>query len=183
MTTILIMSAQSSNVPTNQLVGESNNNPLSKRSMGDGGEKPSDSPSSTRRKPSARRQQRAAGGACSALSHSLCADRKTGIGATKGRLSVSFSDKKGLGAATIGNILSSFDDPDDDDKSLTEEDLLQPVPPVNDNRNKGGHNDSGILLNSSINRRLGLMSIRSQRSVTFDLEPKDLDSSESDKEE
>ena len=151
--------------------------------MGDGGEKPSDSPSSTRRKPSARRQQRAAGGACSALSHSLCADRKTGIGATKGRLSVSFSDKKGLGAATIGNILSSFDDPDDDDKSLTEDDLLQPVPPVNDNRNKGGHNDSGILLNSSINRRLGLMSIRSQRSVTFDLEPKDLDSSESDKEE
>ena len=176
------MSAQSSNVPTNQLVGELNNNQLTK-SMGDGGEKPADSPS-TRRKPSARRQQRAAGGACSALSHSLCADRKTGIGATEGRLSVSFSDKKGLGAATIGNILSSFDDPDDDDKSLTEEDLLQPVPPVNDNRNKGGHNDSGILLNGSINRRLGLMSIRSQRSVTFDLEPKDLDSSsESDKEE
>ena len=145
------MSAQSSNVPTNQLAEESNNDSLSK-GMGDGGAKPSDSPSSTRRKPSARRQQRAAGGACTALSHSLCADRKTGIGATKGRLSVSFSDKKGLGAAAIGDILSSFDDPDNDDESLTEEDLLQPVPPVNDNnRNKGGHNDSGILLNSSIN--------------------------------
>ena len=77
-----------------------------------------------RRKPSSRRQ-RPGCSLSTSMSHSLIRNRTTGgdgisSPATEGQLNVSFinNNRKGLGAAVIGDILSSFEDDDDNKLNL-----------------------------------------------------------------
>eukprot|EP00581_Thalassiosira_minuscula_P003296 CAMPEP_0183738744 /NCGR_PEP_ID=MMETSP0737-20130205/55371_1 /TAXON_ID=385413 /ORGANISM="Thalassiosira miniscula, Strain CCMP1093" /LENGTH=172 /DNA_ID=CAMNT_0025973351 /DNA_START=152 /DNA_END=670 /DNA_ORIENTATION=- len=164
---------------TNVLAGEPNNS-LDSKSIDDT-VKPStavDAPPARRRAPSGRRQ-RAAG---NALSNSLRADRRTGIESTKGRLSVSFSDQKGLGAAMIGDILAGFDDGEDEPEKSMEE-LLGMSGDKDDGEEDFGNKSLSEIGNkslTSINTRMKLMTIESQRCVTFGLNADDLASDESD---
>ena len=126
-----------------------------------------------RRKPSSRRQ-RPGCSLSTSMSHSLIRNRTTGgdgisSSATEGgRLSVSFIDKnrKGLGAAVIGDILSSFED-DDDNKSIGEDELhdIQDKDDKKD-RPKYTQSETNIHLDSSF-RKMRLQQIGSQRSVTW----------------
>ena len=126
-----------------------------------------------RRKPSSRRQ-RPGCSLSTSMSHSLIRNRATGgdgisPAATEGgRLSVSFVEKnrKGLGAAVIGDILSSFED-DDDNKSIGEEDLHD-IQDKDDKKDipKYTQSETNIHLDSSF-RKMRLQSIGSQRSVTW----------------
>jgi len=129
-----------------------------------------------RRKPSSLRQ-RPGCSLSTSMSHSLIRNRTTGGGdgsisssaATEGgRLNVSFVEKnrKGLGAAVIGDILSSFED-DDDNKSIGEEDLHD-IQDKDDKKDipKYTQSETNIHLDSSF-RKMRLQSIGSQRSVTW----------------
>lgn len=127
-----------------------------------------------RRKPSSRRQRQGCSLSTS-MSHSLIRNRTTGGGdgtisssPTEGRLNVSFVEKnrKGLGAAVIGDILSSFED-DDDNKSIGEEDLHD-IQDKDDKKDipKYTQSETNIHLDSSF-RKMRLQSIGSQRSVTW----------------
>jgi len=127
-----------------------------------------------RRKPSSRRQ-RPGCSLSTSMSHSLIRNRTIGGGdgsisssATEGRLNVSFVEKnrKGLGAAVIGDILSSFED-DDDNKSIGEEDLHD-IQDKDDKKDipKYTQSETNIHLDSSF-RKMRLQSIGSQRSVTW----------------
>jgi len=125
---------------------------------------------SQRRKPSSRRQRGVGGGLSSSLSHSLTRDRRGGLASTKGQLSQSFIDQKGLGAAMIGDILSAGADFDDDDltnnntkgddgpkdRQKTMEELLGVGPPSDDEDNDGkterkiSFDESGGTSNSAL---------------------------------
>lgn len=133
----------------------------------------SDTMQPQRRKPS--RRQRPGCSLSTSMSHSLTRNRTTGGGdgsisssATEGRLNVSFVEKnrKGLGAAVIGDILSSFED-DDDNKSIGEEDLHD-IQDKDDKKDipKYTQSETNIHLDSSF-RKMRLQSIGSQRSVTW----------------
>mmetsp|Transcript_31765 Transcript_31765/g.60679 ORF Transcript_31765/g.60679 Transcript_31765/m.60679 type:complete len:144 (+) Transcript_31765:131-562(+) len=125
-----------------------------------------------RRKPSTRRARNAQNGM---LSNSLRANRNGGLASTKGRLSVSFSDQKGLSAALIGDILSGVPDEShagDQEKSMAE---LLGVPDSDDEDGGGPNNKSFSSLGTS---RMKLMTIKSQRSVNFSFDPKDLEESD-----
>ncbi|KAL7532701.1 hypothetical protein ACHAXR_004795 [Thalassiosira sp. AJA248-18] len=160
----MMMATEIPNGTTNKLAeGESNDTPNSKI-MNDM-EKPAgggDAPL-TRRKPSARRNR-----AANSLSNSLRADRRGGLASTQGRLSVSFIDQKGLSAATIGDILSDLED-DKDEPEASMEDLLS-----GDMKGRNGENLS------SMTRRMQLTAIHSQRAVSFNVDPKDLEDPEED---
>mmetsp|Transcript_24012 Transcript_24012/g.43045 ORF Transcript_24012/g.43045 Transcript_24012/m.43045 type:complete len:162 (+) Transcript_24012:40-525(+) len=159
----MMMAAQISSGTTNQLAGESID-PLASKKI-DNMEKPAagggDAPPARRR--TTARRSRAAN---STLSNSLRADRRTGLAATRGRLSVSFSDTKGLSAAQIGDILSGGLDGDDEPEASMD-DLLGVG-------RKGGSEGN----NRSTSRRIGLKTIQSQRSVSFSVDPKDLEDSD-----
>ena len=157
-----------------------------------------------RRRPSRRRSAgpTAIGGITNSMSHSLIIrDRSSrGIAGTEGGVNISFIDKKGLGAAAIGDILSDFsyeddreenDENDDDEeqdevKSITEECLLDASEVTNDTNDEKKDNEccsmqsSTRSLNSSLRnvRRDGMRKQRSQRSVTFLLDPGDSEDEE-----
>lgn len=125
-----------------------------------------------RRKPSSRRQ-RPGCSLSTSMSHSLIRNRTTGgdgisPAATEGQLNVSFinNNRKGLGAAVIGDILSSFED-DDDNKSIGEDELhdIQDKDDKKD-RPKYTQSETNIHLDSSF-RKMRLQAIGSQRSVTW----------------
>ena len=126
-----------------------------------------------RRKPSSRRQ-RPGCSLSTSMSHSLIRNRTTGSdgissSATEGgRLNVSFinNNRKGLDAAVIGDILSSFED-DDDNKSIGEDELhdIQDKDDKKD-RPKYTQSETNIHLDSSF-RKMRLQQIGSQRSVTW----------------
>ena len=153
-----------------------------------------------RRRPSRRRSAgpTAIGGITNSMSHSLIRDRSSrGIAGTEGGVNISFIDKKGLGAAAIGDILSDFsyeddgeekenDENDDDEeqdevKSITEDCLLDASEVTNDTNDEKKDNEccsmqsSTRSLNSSLRnvRRDRMRTQRSQRSVTFLLDPGD----------
>ena len=160
-----------------------------------------------RRRPSRRRSAgpTAIGGITNSMSHSLIIrDRSSrGRAGTEGGVNISFIDKKGLGAAAIGDILSDFsyedddreekenDENDDDEeqdevKSITEECLLDASEVTNDTNDEKKDNEccsmqsSTRSLNSSLRnvRRDGMRTQRSQRSVTFLLDPGDSEDEE-----
>ena len=159
-----------------------------------------------RRRPSRRRSAgpSAIGGITNSMSHSLIIDRSSrGIAGTEGGVNISFIDKKGLGAAAIGDILSDFSYEDDDReekendenddyeeqdevKSITEECLLDASEVTNDTNDEKKDNEccsmqsSTRSLNSSLRnvRRDGMRTQRSQRSVTFLLDPGDSEDEE-----
>ncbi|KAL7542413.1 hypothetical protein ACHAWF_013668 [Thalassiosira exigua] len=161
-----MMSSPTTNIPTNQLAGDAADPKKvddMEKPVGSGGV----AAQARRRQPSARRA-RAAG---NVLSNSLRSDRRAGIAATQGRLSVSFSDQKGLSAADIGDILSGFEDGDDEPERSVE-DLL---------RSGGDKEDINNKSISSMNLRMNLMTIKSQRVVNFDVDPKDLEDSDDEK--
>ena len=122
-----------------------------------------------RRKPSSRRQ-RPGCSLSTSMSHSLIrnGDGRISSSATEGQLNVSFVEKnrKGLGAAVIGDILSSFED-DDDNKSIGEEELHD-IQDKDDKKDipKYTQSETNIHLDSSF-RKMRLQSIGSQRSVTW----------------
>lgn len=116
----------------------------------------------------ATRQSRAANPSLSSsFSNSLRGDRNTGLKGTKGRLSVSFSDEQGLSAATIGDILSEFED-GEDEKEMSMEDLLGVG-------KEGGRDEKKVPVSRTRGTRgkMQLMTIQSQRSVTFTMDPND----------
>ena len=132
----------------------------------------SDTMQPQRRKPSSRRQ-RPGRSLSTSMSHSLIRNRTTGgngisSSATEGQLNVSFVEKnrKGLGATVIGDILSSFED-DDDNKSIGEEDLHD-IQDKDEKKDipKYTQSETNIHLDSSF-RKMRLQSIGSQRSVTW----------------
>ena len=159
-----------------------------------------------RRRPSRRRSAgtTAIGGIANSMSHSLIIrDRSSrGIAGTEGGVNISFIDKKGLGAAAIGDILSDFsyeddgeekengenddDEEQDEVKSITEECLLDASEVTNDTNDEKKDNEccsmqsSTRSLNSSLRnvRRDGMRTQRSQRSVTFLLDPGDSEDEE-----
>ena len=150
-----------------------------------------------RRRPSRRRSAgpTAIGGITNSMSHSLIRDRSSrGIAGTEGGVNISFIDKKGLGAAAIGDILSDFsyeddgeekenddDEEQDEVKSITEDCLLDASEVTNDTNDEKKDNEccsmqsSTRSLNSSLRnvRRDKMRTQRSQRSVTFLLDPGD----------
>ena len=104
------------------------------------------------------------GDVSSSLSHSLTRDRRGGLASTEGRLSVSFIDQKGLGAAMIGDILSAgadFDDDDDNfknnnkgdegpkDRQKSMEELLGVGPPSDDDEDNNGKRERKISFDES----------------------------------
>ena len=98
---------------------------------------------------------------------------------------MSFSDNKGLGAALIGDILSDFDDGDDEPEKSMEELLGVGGDDSDDDNNSGsshgrrrggGRRGEGNInsLTDSDCKRMSLMTIQSQKAVTFGIDPKDL---------
>jgi hypothetical protein len=114
----MIMAAQIPSGATNQLAGGCNSAINNGKINDDVIEKPEGEAARPRRRPSARRgTARSSVGPGAALCNSLRADRRGGLESTGGRLTVSFSDPKGLSKAQLGDILSAFsDDEDEPDK-------------------------------------------------------------------
>ena len=134
-----------------------------------------------KRRPSSRRSR--AGSMGSRLCSSL-QDRGTeGIARTEGRLSVSFSDQRGLSGATIADILSGsgLDPPEpgsEPEKSLKE--LMEEQDEAQEGRDSLGKLTTP---NRRRSRHMQLTTIISQRSMKFSFDPnEDLDNSTSDKE-
>ena len=122
-----------------------------------------DDDETARRKPSTRRRRDARQKL--AFSNSLCTDRRAGLAATRGKLSVSFSDQKGLSASDIKDILSGFED---EPAGMKQEGSLTDL--FGDgNANDSGRNEISSLM--GVDRRAELCTIQSQKSLTFGFDP------------
>lgn len=92
-------------------------------------------------------------------------DRRAGLAATRGRLSVSFTDQKGLTGADVEEILKGFgsDEEEEGEQSL------------NSLTGGGGGMLGGAGMRGGFNRRAQLQAIQSQKSMAFNFDPADLE--------